>query len=160
MKWFVKCIRNYVNFEGRARRSEYWYFCLFSILFLLVALLLDYLLFGTGRRVLYSLLVLFLFLPQTAVMIRRLHDIGRSGKIVLWYYLLFFLWIVALLVTGTSSFFGMMSGASTDAAPVGFLAVMSLGGLAYFVWGIFFLVWFCTAGTPGDNKYGPDPKAE
>ena len=45
MKWFVKCLRNYVSFEGRARRSEFWYFVLFSFLFLLVARIIDALLF-------------------------------------------------------------------------------------------------------------------
>ena len=55
MKWFVKCLRNYVSFEGRARRSEFWYFVLFSFLFLLVARIIDALLFK-GTALLSSLL--------------------------------------------------------------------------------------------------------
>lgn len=73
MKWFIKCIRNYVNFSGRARRSEYWYFVLFSILLMLVAFILDWICFGRSS-LFYGLAGLFLFLPNLAVMSRRLHD--------------------------------------------------------------------------------------
>ncbi len=44
------------------------------------------------------------------------------------------------------------------AATTGFLVVFIGGSLVFVVWAIFFLVWFCTAGTPGENPYGPDPK--
>ncbi len=158
MKWFVKCIRNYVNFDGRARRSEYWYFILFSILFMLVARFLDWLLLDYRMTIFSTLFSLFIFLPQISVMVRRLHDTGRSGKIVLWYYIAAFIWVVALLISGFSAFAGAVSG-SLASMPVGFLLLLFGGMLVFLVWGIFFLVWFCTPGTPGENKYGPDPKA-
>lgn len=44
------------------------------------------------------------------------------------------------------------------AATTGFLVVFIGGSLVFVVWAIFFLVWFCTAGTPGENPCGPDPK--
>lgn len=152
MKWFVKCIRNYVNFSGRARRSEYWYFILFSFLLLLVAMLLDLICFGQSG-IFYGLAGLFLFLPNLAVMARRLHDTGRSAKILLWYYLLGLVWGIAMVVSGASAIL-----AGSGAMSVGFLLLLVGGSLVFFVWGIFFLVWFCTAGTPGENQYGPDPK--
>ena len=80
---------NYSNFSGRARRSEYWYFCLFNIivsmiLSLLMKLTAGSVMFNLFRiaDVVYSLAVL---IPGLAVAWRRLHDIGRSGA---WYLLL------------------------------------------------------------------------
>lgn len=55
MKWFLKCIRNYVNFSGRARRTEFWYFILFSCLLLIVAMALDVVCFNTPYGVFYLL---------------------------------------------------------------------------------------------------------
>ena len=75
------CISKYCDFQGRARRSEYWYFCLFSGL---VSGVLGYLselagIFG----VLASLASLALFLPGLGAGVRRLHDIGKSGWAIL-----------------------------------------------------------------------------
>lgn len=160
MKWFIKCIKNYVNFTGRARRAEYWYFILFTFIFMIVARILDSLLFGENpMRILPSLFGLFVFLPQLAVMVRRLHDTGRSGKIVLWYYAAGFVWAIALMISGVSVFADALTG-SFESMSAGFLILLFGGCLVFFVWAIFFLVWFCTKGTPGDNKYGPDPLAE
>lgn len=83
---------NYVNFEGRARRSEYWYFVLFNILVSLVfGVLLSLVKEGSalyrifmGLSSLYSLAV---FLPSLAVVWRRLHDIGKSGANWFWNFL-------------------------------------------------------------------------
>ena len=46
MKWWLTCIRKYLTFEGRARRKEYWMFTLFNVVFVVVTMLLDILLFG------------------------------------------------------------------------------------------------------------------
>ena len=154
MKWFLQCIRNYVNFSGRARRTEFWYFILFSILLMIVAMVLDAICFGHPYKLFYSLVALFLFLPQLAVSARRLHDTGRSAKWLLWNYLALLVWIIALVISGMSTLTG------ETAAAVGFLVVLCVGGLGFLVWEIFFLVWFCLPGTPGANKYGPDPKQD
>ena len=68
---------NYANFNGRARRSEYWYFVLFQMIvsFVLNSLARNSGLFG-ALSTLYSLAVL---IPSLAVAIRRLHDTGRPG---------------------------------------------------------------------------------
>lgn len=153
MKWFLKCIRNYVNFSGRARRTEFWYFILFSCLLLIVAMALDVVCFNTPYGVFYLLVALFLFLPQLAVSARRLHDTGRTSKWLLWNYLALLAWAVAALVlSGLSAFAG-----GRDAS-AWFLVVLCGGCVLFFIWEIVFLVWFCLPGTPGENRYGPDPK--
>ncbi len=74
--------QNYANFSGRARRSEYWYFTLFSAL---VTGVLGGLAAASGERLetvfrgLSGLVSLGLFIPGLAVCWRRLHDIGKSG---------------------------------------------------------------------------------
>lgn len=83
MKWYIKVLKNYFNFSGRARRKEYWMFFLFNMLFIILAMILDNLLGLTIEPamygwiyVIYALAVLF---PSWAVVVRRLHDIGKSG---------------------------------------------------------------------------------
>ena len=78
----------YATFSGRARRSEYWWFVLFSIILLGIAAGIDS---GAGLHFkdqpigwVYSIVALLLFIPSIAVTIRRLHDTGRSGW---WWFL-------------------------------------------------------------------------
>ena len=78
------CLTDFATFSGRSRRSEYWWFQLFSFLVTVAAGLVD-LLLGSSYVMLVTILVLLL--PGLAVTVRRLHDTGRSG----W-------WIVASLV--------------------------------------------------------------
>jgi uncharacterized membrane protein YhaH (DUF805 family) len=77
---FVDAIKsgfsNYVNFQGRARRSEYWFWFLFTVLLGIVANLIDGML---GMYLLAGLATLATILPSIAVGVRRLHDTGRSG---------------------------------------------------------------------------------
>ena len=79
--WFIKCLKNYANFNGRARRKEFWFFNLvyFGLLLIISGL------FGSQSPLLI-LLLLSMFLPALAVSTRRLHDIGKSG----WWYLISF----------------------------------------------------------------------
>ena len=77
-------LSQYVGFSGRAPRSEYWYWVLFTILISIVAGILDAVLFSdSGISPLDSIVTLILLLPGLAVSVRRLHDIGRSGWWVL-----------------------------------------------------------------------------
>ncbi|GAA4495809.1 DUF805 domain-containing protein [Pseudaeromonas paramecii] len=76
MNWYISVLKNYVTFNGRARRTEYWMFTLFNIIFSIVAGVLDAVL-GLGFiNLIYTLAVL---LPAIAVGVRRLHDTDRSG---------------------------------------------------------------------------------
>jgi len=81
MNYYLKVLQNYANFNGRARRKEYWMFVLFnfiaSSILGFIGGLLDFPLLAN----LYSLAVL---LPSIAVAVRRMHDVGKSG----WYVLI------------------------------------------------------------------------
>ena len=77
--WFKKGLRNYTNFSGRARRKEFWYFNLAQFILLIIASVLDSVIFSSETSLFYFLVALGLFLPSLAVGIRRLHDTSRSG---------------------------------------------------------------------------------
>ncbi len=74
--------KNYINFTGRASRSEFWYFQLFLIMGGLLANILD--IFGGGGGLLTFLWNVGIALPAISVAVRRFHDIGRTG----WWILL------------------------------------------------------------------------
>lgn len=82
--WFKKGMRNYVNFSGRARRKEYWYFLLMQIILIIIAMVLDTIIFDSEIGLFYLVVALGLFLPGVAVTIRRLHDTSHSG----WWFLI------------------------------------------------------------------------
>jgi uncharacterized membrane protein YhaH (DUF805 family) len=77
MEWYLKVIKNYVEFQGRARRKEYWNFLLFSFIVSIVLLILESV--GNLPSVLSGLYSLAILLPSLAVTVRRLHDTGRSA---------------------------------------------------------------------------------
>ncbi len=77
--WFKKGLRNYTNFSGRARRKEFWYFNLAQFILLIIASVLDSVIFSSETSLFYFLVALGLFLPSLSVGIRRLHDTSRSG---------------------------------------------------------------------------------
>ncbi len=87
MNWYLKVLNNYVVFRGRARRMEYWMFILFNEIFSSVLWILDKVLKtgmeGSGDGLFLILYNLAVFLPWWAVTVRRLHDVGRSGWMIL-----------------------------------------------------------------------------
>jgi uncharacterized membrane protein YhaH (DUF805 family) len=130
MKWYLKVLRHYTDFSGRARRTEYWMFVLFNLIFTAVAVTIDNLLgitfhldgpTGDPLPIFYgyvwALYALAVFLPGLAVLVRRLHDVGKSG----WMFL-----IGLIPVIGT----------------------------------IWLLVLLCTDSQSGSNKWGDNPKEE
>lgn len=77
LEWYLKPFKQYIDFEGRARRKEYWVFTVGNIL---VSILLGGGgVFGYGSDILSGLFSLFILIPGLAVAVRRLHDTGRSG---------------------------------------------------------------------------------
>ncbi len=84
MEWYKLVFQRYAEFDGRSRRSEYWYFVLFNFLISLSISVVSEFIFNNTfigvTGVLYSLAV---FIPSLAVTIRRLHDSGRSGWFIL-----------------------------------------------------------------------------
>lgn len=73
----------YCDFNGRARRSEYWWFCLCNFVLSYVVNLIGGLISPTVGMVLTCIVTLGLLLPGLGVCVRRLHDIGKSGWLVL-----------------------------------------------------------------------------
>lgn len=97
MDWYIKVLRNYVGFGGRARRKEYWMFILVNLVLTGVLGILDTM---SGLRiagdegVLTTIYGVLIFLPYWAVQFRRLHDTDRSA----WWLLLLLIPIVGWLI--------------------------------------------------------------
>ncbi len=72
MSWYLDVIvKNYINFNGRARRKEFWMFTLVHLVIIFLSLFM-----GPAPFILYMLLTI---MPAVGVGIRRLHDTGKSG---------------------------------------------------------------------------------
>ncbi len=107
MKWYIKVLKQCFDFSGRARRKEYWMFVLFNSIFGFVAIMLDSI-YGMERSgyfqkigpifILYNLLTI---MPRLAVEVRRLHDVGKSGWMVLLSLIPIIgtIWIFILMIT-------------------------------------------------------------
>ncbi len=105
MEWYLKAIRQYGDFSTRARRKEYWNFFIFNLLFGLAALLLDNALGlnyqGAEYGPIYIVYSFGMLIPGIAVVVRRLHDTGRSGWMLLIALIPFIgaIWLLVLLAT-------------------------------------------------------------
>jgi uncharacterized membrane protein YhaH (DUF805 family) len=130
VNWYVKVLKQYVDFSGRARRTEYWMFTLFNVIILIVLGFVDRALgfgsfsgtsgggamaFSASLGLLGGIYALAVLLPGLGVAVRRLHDTNRSG----WWLLI---------------------------------------GLVPIVGGIVLLVFMVLEGTRGPNSHGADPK--
>jgi len=109
MKWYLKCLNQYTDFSGRARRTEYWMFTLFNMIFTLLTLfigaLLGTALFGASGTVigsmgLYVLYLIAIFIPGLSVFVRRLHDTENSGWMffILLIPLIGSIWVFVLMI--------------------------------------------------------------
>ena len=158
MHWMLMPLRRYAEFSGRSRRKEYWMFFLGVILFYFVMTFLMMGVIGAGAMateggaggvfaamagagivgIILLIAVLGLFIPSLAVGVRRLHDIDRTG----WWMLAFYgPYLLGLVLA--------FAGAPEVA---GILTLISLVGA------VILLVFAFLPGTPGPNRYGPDPK--
>ncbi|WP_227431055.1 DUF805 domain-containing protein [Psychrobacter sp. I-STPA6b] len=91
--WTKKCLQNYANFNGRARRQEYWFFYLAQVIInFVLGMILGILsgVIGADMSWVVNIIGLAFALPTFAVGARRLHDIGKSG----WWQLL---WLVLII---------------------------------------------------------------
>lgn len=159
MEWMLMPLRRYADFSGRSRRMEFWMWLVFQfllyILFIIVVTIFGGAVtafagdnpasglaaVGAGIIVLYGLYLLVwlaLIIPSLAVQVRRLHDTDRSG----W-------WVLAPLAANIVMVIGV--GVHSQVA-------LFLGGAGSLIFAIMLLVFFFLDGTPGDNRFGPDPK--
>ena len=88
MEIFVNCVKNdYANFDGRATKKEFWLFtAFFAVITMALAFIMGFISGITTAGAIKYLYLVFVFLmisPQIAVAVRRLHDTGRSGKLLL-----------------------------------------------------------------------------
>ncbi len=87
MNWYIAVLKKYAVFSGRARRKEYWFFFLFSVIFSILAGIIDALTgtydYEAGIGALGIIYTLAMILPGLAVGVRRLHDTDRTGWWVL-----------------------------------------------------------------------------
>jgi len=75
--WYLKCVKgHYADFEGRARRTEYWMFFLVNVI---IGFVIGFIGEAVHLSILGTLYSLAVLIPGLAVGARRLHDTGRSG---------------------------------------------------------------------------------
>ena len=88
IKWYKKALfENYANFNGRARRKEFWYYLLANYILLIIAAIIDN---AAGLKIgvlpygiTYLVVAFGTLIPSLAVQVRRLHDVGKSGWFIL-----------------------------------------------------------------------------
>jgi len=108
MNWYLKCLKQYADFSGRARRKEYWMFILFYYIFAFIAMIIDNVIGVAspelGYGIIYVLYALVMFIPYIAVSVRRLHDVGKSGWMffILLIPIIGAIWFLVLLVTDSN----------------------------------------------------------
>lgn len=156
--YYFRAFQKYAQFSGRATRAEYWWFILGNnIIFTILSFI------GTLSNFLILIFFLATIIPTLSVTTRRLHDVGRSG----WLQLLGIIASILISISALLSLFlGFAGGVilfSGNSSEIGsgilgiavILAVLSLISVGVIIW-LFIL--YITNSTPGDNKYGPNPK--
>ena len=99
MNWYIKVIRQFFDFSGRATRKEYWTYTFINLFFSAILTALDLVFDIYLLSTLVYLYGMFFFIPTLAVLLRRLHDSGKSG----WYFFLLlvpvigWIWLLILL---------------------------------------------------------------
>ena len=91
---YVGVLKNYTKFDGRASRSEYWYFVLVN---LIVSIVLGIVGGALKTELLSNLYSLATLVPALAVAVRRMHDVNKSG----WFILVPFYNLYLLVCKGT-----------------------------------------------------------
>lgn len=152
LEWALLPLRRYTDFSGRAPRAEYWWY---TLAITLLGLLAEYVDEAIGSMVvgaygpLSLILELGLFIPGIAVLVRRLHDIDRSG----WWALLnlgaYFFVAIAFLAMDPQTLFEQLDVTGS--------AVLIAVVFAWVFAMIILLLFTVSRGTEGANRFGPDP---
>ena len=144
------CFRKYIVFSGRAQRSEYWWFFLFTFVTSVVLGIIGSL--APVLQFLEWVFSLAVLLPSLAVTVRRLHDTNRTG----WWILLTIGFGLAGIIVGA-----VVGSLVSDDDGWRFIAIIFLsvaGGLLGLVVGYLVLLYFLIQPSyPGPNQYGPNP---
>ncbi|ESQ83379.1 hypothetical protein AEAC466_14110 [Asticcacaulis sp. AC466] len=159
-------LKRYAQFTGRSRRTEYWLWFLFQVMASLVFSILA-MMIGDIAVTLNRLFSLAILLPTLAVAVRRFHDINRTGWWVLFPMAVFLVAMIVYLSMNGANFMSQMTLLGslgpkptpqqiTAVLPV-ILSMMWIL-LAYLAAAIVTLVFNVMDGTPGPNRFGPDPK--
>jgi len=163
MEWMLMPLKRYADFQGRSRRMEFWMWILFTFIVGLVLGIIDGvvglrlggtptaspgmpsgLAFFSSMGILGILWSLVTLIPNLAVAVRRLHDTNRTG-----------FWLLLPIVPYATGIALMIVGAASQSLGLmGIAGILTLIGL---ICAIVLLVFYCLPGTPGPNKYGPDP---
>jgi uncharacterized membrane protein YhaH (DUF805 family) len=160
------CFTKYVTFKGRARRSEYWYWILFTTLVSAVTGGSNFVSgvtaaaagsdsFNAAGGTLSSVLSLVFFLPGLAVTFRRLHDVNRSGAWLIAPFISFAIALGLFVAALVTTFGSMNDTGDLSSAATGLWIAMLAFGIAGFALYIPIIVWLCKDGGPNTpNKYG------
>ena len=147
------CLQKFANFRGRAPRAEFWFFQLFA---LIVNIGYGFVCGFIGAAFKFDVAPilpaagLLLFVPNLAVLIRRLHDLNRSG----WFALP---WAIAGLTYDFTKIFAPNFFIHHQSKPdPAIIAYIGLAILFFFGYFLLMLVWTCLPGTRGDNRFGPE----
>ena len=136
MEWMLLPLRRYVQFSGRSRRKEYWMFALFLLIVYIIAMALDSMLgFGTTTR--YA----------------DVSDTGAAAGFNSTGGIITMLAMLAMFLPSLAV--GIRRLHDTDRSGWWLLI-----GLILLIGTIVLLVFYCTDGTKGPNRFGPDPKGD
>ena len=160
------CLKKFFDFTGRARRSEYWWFVLFTVIVSTIFSFLGG--FWSVLSIIGMIIGLVLTIPQLAALTRRLHDTGRSGWWVL-LYALAMLVVYGVLIYILYPYAGELMGEGDNMALAGIMAdaisetpgaasVMVCSALVTLFFWIITLIFSVLDSKWGENKYGPSPK--
>ena len=136
------CFSKYAVFSGRAQRSEFWWFFLFSVVSSAIAGIVP---------VIGQIYPLVLLIPSLSVSARRLHDTGRSA----WWLLLYLGSILAMGIAFAAFVLALVS--NDEGALMSAVLIASVSFLIALGCSIAPLIFYVLPGTVGPNRYGPDP---
>jgi uncharacterized membrane protein YhaH (DUF805 family) len=156
--WAKLPLKKYADLSSRAPRAEFWWWVLAVLVLNIVANILDSII---GMKVVgaYGPLAVIvgvaLLVPNIAVSVRRLHDTNHSG----WWILLPVVpYCLGAFLGGAAMVGGAASGSGAGlAAGMGIAGIFMIIGLVCMLVLLYFYV---QPGTPGDNRYGPNPYGE
>ena len=168
MKYFLYCLQHYADFNGRASRSEFWYFQLFNVLtFIGIYLIIVAIKIVTGIDLGFLIFAypIALFIPNFAVTARRLHDTNRSGwwqlltiitGLIMYGFVMTFAYLLCLDVIWGEDMRGFTICREEKLLSV--LLFVSI--ICHIAAEILLLVWYCRDSQQGVNRFGPNPKEE